>query len=308
MYPKKSKAEIVREDYHMEALLNKYGVGRKGSSYQCPFHKGGKESTPSAFVGSKNNLINKLCCNTCYGQGARPYSTIDVYMHFENCTAEEAINALYSELEAGEVVIPEYTEKPAEAKIESYEDALKCFTEYDNLEPKYKSRIDRFLEARKLYHAKEIMKDNGYRVGIKSYVAPWGQTYNNKAFDFGTFIQSRAEEARGKVKKYNAGSIEPKLLKVNSSRTWFIVEGFTDALACAELGHNVIFINGANNWDKLKLRKANKYILALDNDTSGVNVKNKLLEKFKDTGVSLEVFHELEESTSKDMGEYVISL
>lgn len=308
MYQKRSKAEIVREDYPIEALLNKYGVERKGSSYQCPFHKGGKESVPSAYVGSRGAVINKLCCNACYSQGARPYSVIDVYMHFEKSTAEDAINALYSQLQAGGVIVPEYLEKPTEAKIESYTDALKTFTEYDNLEPRYKRRIDKFLEARKLYHAKEIMKANGYRIGIKSYVSPWGQKYNNKAFDFGTFMQSRADEGRGKTKKYNAGSIEPKLLKVNSTRTWFIVEGFTDALACAELGHNVIFISGANNWDKLNLRKANKYVLALDNDSSGVNVKNKLLEKFNSSGVSLEVFHELEKSGYKDMGEYVMNL
>jgi 5S rRNA maturation endonuclease (ribonuclease M5) len=305
---RKSKAEIVREEYPIEALLNKYSVERKGSSYQCPFHKGGKEAVPSAFVGKRGTVINKLCCNACYSQGARPYSVIDVYMHFENSTAEDAINALYSQLEAGKINVPEYVNKPSEVKIESYADALKNFTAYEDLEPRYKKRIDSFLETRKLYHAKEIIKANGYRLGIKSYIAPWGQKYNNKAFDFGTFMQSRADEGKGKTKKYNAGNIEPKLLKVNPSRTWFIVEGFTDALACAELGYNVIFISGANNWDKLKLRKANEYVLAFDNDISGVNVKNKLMEKFKGTGVSIKVFHELEKSSYKDMGEYVMNL
>lgn len=304
---KRSKAEVVNQDYPIEALLNQYGVNRKNTSYQCPFHKGGNETTPSAYVGTRGAVINKLCCNTCYSNGFKPYSVIDVYMHFEKCTAKEAISTLYGILQKGDISIPVYEEKPVQTKIESYTEALSTFTDYENLEPRYKRRIDRFFESRKLYNAHEIIKGNGYRVGMKSYTSPWGQKYNNKAFDFGSFIQSRSDEGQGKSKKYNAGNTEPKLLKVNSSRTYFIVEGFTDALACAEMGHNVIFLSGANNWNKLNLRKSNEYILALDNDTAGVNVKHKLLDKFKDSGVTLKVFYELEKSDCKDMGEFLIN-
>lgn len=281
----------------MSEVLNSLGVPSKNGAYYCPYHT---EKTPSGRILDRKKSKYDIYLFTCFGCGVNK-NNIELVMDIMGLNFPEAVQYV---LELSSAIEP--VEKKVQATKtaeENYMETLKAFKPHNARYRKgTKEMLEDHLKERRLNNAIKNLENNGYSIGITSYGKEKQITY--KLNDF--FIKRGLDG-----NKYIMGNIKVTPLKVNTSKTFVIVEGITDALAVAEMGYNALCLNGVGNTGLLtnlilehEGLKEYHYIIGTDNDNAGLKAKDELTFFFTQHNVEWSDFQALRDNQQfKDIGE-----
>lgn len=280
----------------MDHVLDMLGVEKKGKKYRCPFHS---DRTPSASI-TNNNLLWCFACNN-------GYDTISVVQQERGLTFQDSIDYLLGspvEVKKSIEVDKEYIRSNASSTaLHNFQKTAAEFRPYSqDMKPHLRNLILEHKEDRKLNNLFKILKDNNYSIGLSPYKQEWQITYRLNGF----YIKRGA----GK-EKYVMGNVKITPVKVNSKKEFVIVEGITDALACAELGYNAISLNGKNNykmlqelWIEYPLLCTYDYIIGTDNDEAGLKCRDDIAFFCTKHNINFKDFKDLRDKPHlKDVGE-----
>lgn len=271
-------------------VLSYYNMKLYKNSCKCIFHT---DENRSAFISNKN----KFHCKSC---GAKGLSTIDIVQFKENIRDLRAAAKKVLEIKGTTINTISYFEKNNKPIKERKQ---LSFSDRKNLaENKNINVLVDYLNSRCISkNVLPILKANNITYGADKL--------NQVHFFFnrqGYCIYRSANSD----KNYNCGNTVPICIKSNETKTWYIVEGIYDGLSLIQFKKNVIVLNSVSNKDKF-LDKFNsnenmfkfEYIIATDNDTSGIGARDNLINFFKENKIKYNTFKPLYNSKYKDVND-----
>lgn len=281
----------------MDHVLDMLGIEKKGKKYKCPFHS---ERTPSASI-TNNNLL------WCFGTCDKGFDTIAIVQQCRGLSFQDSVDYLLGSpvdvKTSIEVDKKDIKRKSSATALHNLQKTAAEFRPYSkDMKAHLKKLILEHKEERKLNNLFKILKDNNYSIGLSPYRQEWQITYRLNGF----YIKRGA----GK-EKYVMGNVKITPVKVNSKKEFVIVEGITDALACAELGYNAISLNGKNNykmlqdlWIEYPILCNYDYIIGTDNDEAGLKCRDEIAFFCTKHNINFKDFKELRDKPHlKDVGE-----
>lgn len=274
-------------------ILSHYGVKFYKNSCKCIFHQ---DNNRSAYISNSNRFHCKSC-------GAKGLSTLDIINHFEGITDLRESAKRVLELKGTTVNTIKYFDnnKPIKEKKQLTFQDRKNLAENKNVDVVVKYLNSRFISKKVL----SILKTNNISFGADKL--------NQVHFFFNrqNFCIYRSKFLNTNIPNEGA-TVVPICIKANSSNKWYIVEGIYDGLSLLQFHHNVIVLNSASNKDKfLGKFETNKkmfnltYIIATDNDKTGLEAKTELELFFKENNINYEIFETLYNSSYKDVNDLI---
>ena len=252
-------------------ILSYYGIKFYKNSCKCIFHK---DNNRSAYVSNSNRFHCKSC-------GAKGLSTLDIINHFEGITDIRESAKRVLELKGTTVNTIKYFDnnnKPIKEKRQLTFQDRKNLAENKNIDTLVKYLNFRGIDENIL----PILKSNNITYGCDKLKQV------HFFFNRQNFCIYRSKFLNTNIPNEGA-TVVPICIKANSSNKWYIVEGIYDGLSLLQFHHNVIVLNSASNKDKfLGKFEANKnmfdltYIIATDNDKTGLEAKTELELFFKE--------------------------
>ena len=273
----------------MQYVLNDLKVDKgRNNAYYCPFHG---ERTASARITPRHNLLKCFGCE-------KVSNNIELVMTIKNMTYPDAVEYLLN-LSNENILSKPKPRAEIKSSTDNFLSVLAKFKSYDLRKTRGTHRAVReHLEERKLLHAVEHLRANGYDIGtVDGHV---------------TYMLNKFAIVRYPYNKANYGKPRFSYLCVNKQdSTLYICEGITDALALAEMGYNSIILHSVNNVQALLKRfksspksRENSYIIATDNDNAGLKAKLELEKFFKANNYVFSDMKSLRLSTCKDIGDF----
>ena len=273
-------------------ILSYYGIEFYKNSCKCIFHQ---DNNRSAYISNSN----RFHCKSCKTKGL---STLDIVTHFESITDIRESAKRVLELKGTTINTIKYFDsnnKPIKEKKQlTFQDRVRL-AENKNVDIVVKYLNSRFISKKVL----SILKTNNISYGADKL--------NQVHFFFKRHNYCIYRSIK-QNKNFNCGDVTPICIKGNSSNKWYIVEGIYDGLSLLQFNYNVIVLNSASNKDKfLGKFETNKkmfdltYIIATDNDKTGLEAKTELELFFKENDVNYEIFETLYNSSYKDVNDLI---
>ena len=275
-------------------ILSHYGIEFYKNSCKCIFHQ---DNNRSAYISNSN----RFHCKSCKTKGL---STLDIVTHFESITDIRESAKRVLELKGTTINTIKYFDsnnKPIKEKKQlTFQDRVRL-AENKNVDIVVKYLNSRFISKKVL----SILKTNNISYGADKL--------NQVHFFFNrqNFCIYRSKFLNTNIPNEGA-TVVPICIKGNSSNKWYIVEGIYDGLSLLQFNYNVIVLNSASNKDKfLGKFETNKkmfdltYIIATDNDKTGLEAKTELELFFKENDVNYEIFETLYNSSYKDVNDLI---
>lgn len=273
-------------------ILSYYGVEFYKNSCKCIFHE---DNNRSAYVSNSNRFHCKSC-------GAKGLSNLDIVTHFEGIIDIRESAKRVLELKGTTVNTIKYFDnnnKPIKEKKQLTFQDRKNLAENKNIET-----LVKYLNSRGI--SKDILPV------LKANNITYGADKLNQVHFFFNRHNYCIYRSIKQDKNFNCGNSTPICVKSNNTNKWYIVEGLYDGLSLLQFNNNVIILNSVGNKDKfLEKFKTNKnmfnfkYIIATDNDKSGLDTKAELENFFKNNNVDYEIFESLYNSKYKDVNDLI---
>lgn len=308
------------KDIDMFTLLQNHGVNiNKNNQCLCVFHN---ESNPSMAV--YPTKVKDF-------HSGEVEDVIAVYMALNNMGADQfkqAVTELHERYIANVGTVKAYTPTPRTEQVSSkptdknkkpkrkntLTQADADFVPFDTLNDFDKVRIQEYFRQRGIPSAIDDIKECGYDVGLDGGFKVKGDMWNIMYMLNGFYVK------RGLYNQFkgNMGTSQvTKFHKYKNSKDWCIVEGITDAMSIFELNrqngmeYNVICLNSTSNVTKFiksveveQVKKAGFiFIEILDQDESGVDATQRLIDFFDGKGILHERMTILDSTTFKDINE-----
>lgn len=286
-------------------ILNYYSLTKnRYDMYSCIKHE---DKNPSAAV--KNNKLHCFSCGSFF-------TTIDVVSEMEGINDIRECARIVLDISSNLYIHGNLNVNRAD-KIYNAKDLKKSEKKKLTVNDRLNMLIDDNKYMVKDYLIKRgisnpdfvlgVLNKNGYKYGADSF----GQvTFVFKRYNCCIYRNKNADE------NWVTGANVPVTITVNKeNKDWYITEGIYDALSFVSIGSNVICLNSTNNVLILKdlilnnLRKMKKftYIIATDNDSSGLAAKEDLANFFEEHNLNHEYFGNLYNSDCKDVNELLIN-
>ena len=273
-------------------ILSYYGIEFYKNSCKCIFHE---DNNRSAYVSNSNRFHCKSC-------GAKGLSNLDIVTHFEGITDIRESAKRVLELKGTTVNTIKYFDnnnKPIKEKKQLTFQDRKNLAENKNID-----MLVKYLNSRGI--SKDILPI------LKANNITYGADKLNQVHFFFNRHNYCIYRSIKQDKNFNCGNSTPICIKSNNTNKWYIVEGLYDGLSLLQFNKNVIILNSVSNKDKfLEKFKTNKnmfnfkYIIATDNDKSGLDTKAELENFFKNNNVDYEIFESLYNSKYKDVNDLI---
>ena len=292
---------------NIEDILNYYSLSKnRYNMYSCIKHE---DKHPSASV--KNN---KLHCFSC----GNYFTTIDIVSQMESigdireCARRVLDISSNIYIDSVSVLNKDKINKSCNAK-DLKKSEKKKLTANDRLNMMIDSNkhiVRDYLIKRGISnpdYVLSVLDRNGYKYGADSFKQV---TFVFERYNCCIYRNKSVDE------NWVAGVNVPITIAVNKeNKDWYITEGIYDALSLVSIGNNVICLNSTNNILTLKdlisnnIKKMKKftYIIATDNDSSGVAAKEDLASFFDEHNLNYEYFGNLYNSDCKDVNELLLN-
>ena len=272
--------EEVKEKISIRMVLESFNLfpvkeNRKTTFY---FALDREEKIPSLSVDFvKNKAFD-------FGTG-KSYDVISIVQQMNQCSVSEALKYLEKfDFSVQKEFQNEETKQQKEYKILNV-----CEIQHPAL--------IQYLKSRKVYEQKDLVKEIEYKLNAKKY------------FGIGFFNNSGGVEIRNKYSKICLGKKDATLVE-NQSSEIIIFEGFFDYLTYKNLekeknsNSDYLILNSTAMFFKVEelLKKYNKILLFLDNDSNGEFVKSKIQNQHKNVEDCSLIYQEF-----KDLNEWFCS-
>ena len=286
---------------NIEDVLNYYSLSKnRYNMYSCIKHE---DKHPSAAV--KNNKLHCFSCGSFF-------TTIDIVAQMEGISDIRECARRVLDISSNIYIHGNLNVNRADKSCNTKDfkkNKKKKLTANDRLNMMVDSNkhiVRDYLIERGISNTDyvlDILNKNGYKYGADSF----GQvTFVFERYSCCIYRNKSVDE------NWVAGVNVPITITVNKEdRNWYIVEGIYDALSLVSIGNNVICLNSTNNILTLKdlilgnIKKMKKftYIIATDNDSSGLAAKEDLANFFEEHNLNYEYFGNLYNSDCKDVNE-----
>ena len=281
----------------IKSILSYYGKEFYKNNCKCIFHN---DNNRSAYITKGNRL---RCASASCILNSTNYSTIDVVKYYEGI---------------------QDTREASKRVLEICNTPINYNSGFINKEPSKKElSLDtrRYLaENKNINTLIQYLNSRGISKNILPILDVNKISYGADKFNQVHFFFNRYNFAiyRSKTQNKNfnckglGSKVKPICIRANNTNTWYILEGIYDGLSLLQFKHNVIVLNSVSNVNTLidninsddKLHKL-KYIIATDNDDSGLAARNKLEIFFKENNISYDLFNTLYNSNFNDVNDLI---
>lgn len=262
---------------------------RNKSNYICPICNSGNGANGTGAFSLKGNLWHCFSCNA----GGDIY---DLYQRVNNCdqaTAYKGIEAMYGGLDG-----PTIREEPRQDETRQERETaisnahLNIITGMDD-----GKGLDYFIGRG---FSLDTVKRFNLGYNGRNAIIP----YNNTSY-----LERGLE---GNFKRNHGATGLFICTRDKNKNTWFICEGWADALSLWEIGHNSISVNSTTNYEKavelFKGHQEKEIVIAFDNDEPGERASDQLLNELRKENLNCVKFdYKQMKSNYKDINEYYIN-